>query len=241
MINDNFLDRVYECVPALSSMYCEPQRSYHSITHIHELLRNILGSRYESYIDHSRIEFIKSKGIKYLTDGHPSSVGDVLIATAWFHDCYYDPIAGSPANEKISANIAANMLMVNTNDSNYDEKYKATIKSILLTSQHTKNILKDPPPTDVDILTLEGLIFMDLDIFSFSDEKQMNVNSIKIREEYPNVSDVDYLNGRCKFLQTMLNKDRIYYTFNDSIELSARQNIAKEIDKCKKSLELLSN
>lgn len=47
------------------------------------------------------------------------------------------------------------------------------------------------------------------------------------------------LKRRCKFLQTMLDKDRIYYTFNDSIEHSARENIDKEIAKCKKLLELL--
>ena len=65
----------------LVTLYSEPQRHYHTLAHVHQLLREI--------------EALP------LDDGSK----EILEAAAWFHDAVYDPMARKGYNEERSAHL----------------------------------------------------------------------------------------------------------------------------------------
>lgn len=70
--------------------YDEPHRSYHTRTHLGEMLA----------------------ALGHLLDPLPLAPREVLLArsAAWFHDAVYDPVAPAGANERASADLAVSVL-----------------------------------------------------------------------------------------------------------------------------------
>lgn len=220
MINTNTLrQRLHASIPALSAMYNERHRSYHSLEHIHDLISNIVTGKYIQYLDPSKVADICESG-RYLESIDDREI--VLQTIAWFHDCYYDPYLGSPLNEITSVSIASSMLD-GLEDEEY-EKFQIAMDGIILTSRHLECVTDS-----YDKHQLESLIFMDLDMRSFSNEEEFIRNNQRVRDEYYKTSEIDYMQGREKFLTKLMEKKKIYYTFKDEFEEAARENISRAL------------
>ena len=100
----------------------------------------------------------------------------------------------------------------------------------MCTKYHFKDIVYD----DNDLN-----LFLDIDLESFgiiSFEEYINNG---IMYEYTHHYDLkEYIEGRTKFLQSLLKKDFIYRSieFKDKLEIIARENIGKEIEYLEKQI-----
>lgn len=207
---------IYKYIPQLVPMYNEPHRGYHSMQHIHSLLRLIETNKFLEYVDLAKYR-------KHITMHHNKVIA-FLTFTAWFHDCYYDPYLGSPDNEKISAKIFDAVVEPSNDDYERfeDNNMMDLIKTAILdTGFHLSSMNINYAPYSA--------LFMDMDMHNFSDLKEFQYNSILIRKEYPKTSEIDYLNGRKKFLESLLAKKEIYYFYKPEFETSARKNIESEL------------
>lgn len=200
-------------IPKLSQLYCEPHRHYHNLEHIHSLTRNI--SKLYDMVDFS----VVSKDTSEFNRGH-LKLTDHLMFVAWFHDAYYDPYAGSPFNESISASILYSMVSDDIRGSDDIQFVESVAETILLTAKHSQDLSNEEH-------AIKHFMFLDLDMLGFSDIDAMTRNNIQIRKEYYATSDIDYYHGRIKFLQSLLDKPRIYYILKPEYEERARHNISQ--------------
>lgn len=208
-------------IPQLIPLYCEPQRTYHSLQHIHGIIRLIKTNKYLSFIDSNKIN-----------EGLAGSfrTKNILETIAWFHDCYYDPYLGSPMNEEISAKIFGAMVPISQSsyrDDHNENEYNTVYNGILATAKHIEDISGDY------MYEPEVLLFMDLDMHNFCDEAEFLKNGDLIRKEYPATNDIQFFKGRKWFFETILNKSKFYYTYKQEFEDAARRNIEnslKDID-----------
>lgn len=196
----------------LMPMYNDRYRYYHDLTHIYQLQRLIDGNNYLTYMtDEGKNAIRKEKSIR--------DVNLVLEYIAWFHDCYYDAYNRSGQNEEKSRKIFEAVV----GDSlDCDTKY-TIVDGIMATAKHTEDL-------DISRYSSSTLLFMDLDLFTFSDHDECKLSSDNIRKEYYKTSDEDYRKGRVTFLRKMLERKKIYYYFNEELEKRARFNILMELD-----------
>lgn len=140
----------------------------------------------------------------------------------WFHDSIYDP--SSKESEEKSASFAKQTL----------EKFALSpeliqrVESLILATKHT-GVPKD---FDEQILT-------DIDLSVLGEEEaKFDENYFNIRQEYKDTPDEDFMNGRRKFLQSMLERRRIFSTqfFYTRFEAKARKNIRRSIAKLNEQL-----
>lgn len=215
---------IHKYIPQLSTLYSEPHRYYHSLTHVHSLYRTIVTERWKS--------LVKPQHSSAAHRTH--DLTEMLSFIAWFHDCYYDPYLAPPHNETISANMFKVMV---SPDVHKDDGYTAlfvedVIAGIKLTARHLEGL-------NVGRHMFAHILFLDLDMMGFAFRDEHLANNIAIRKEYYKTSDADYLSARIGFLQALLKKDRIYYLFQDHLELSARANIKESIDADSRALDIL--
>ncbi|THB65014.1 MAG: hypothetical protein D6B27_09370 [Gammaproteobacteria bacterium] len=130
----------------------------------------------------------------------------------WFHDCIYD--TASKTNEADSADYAVKVL------ENLSVK-KADIEIIanyIMATCHPAN-----PQTNDEKLIHD----IDLSLLATGDDDQLLNYERKIRREYFQYSDNDYIHGRVGVLDGFLQCEYIYQSqyFREKYELSARKNI----------------
>lgn len=128
---------------------------------------------------------------------------------AWYHDAIYVP--GSKDNEWKSRNLFI--------DSDLMEEWFDTISQCIDgTSSH-----REPR-------SFLGAIFFDLDLADMGTDRYVE-NSYKIREEFKDFSDLEWLAGRKKFLGDFLARPFIYHTSlgYKLWEDKARLNMEKEL------------
>jgi pantetheine-phosphate adenylyltransferase len=135
----------------------------------------------------------------------------VLMALL-FHDLVYDAKAREPlANETASWQLARQLCPLNE-----------TIKNHIL---HTAHCYTGDKTADTDYVC-----DIDMAILGYA-AQDFTAYEANIRCEYSFASDADYRAGRIHFLQTVLNKARIFHTdfFYNKYEAVARVNIAQLI------------
>lgn len=140
----------------------------------------------------------------------------VLLALL-FHDLIYDAKAQSPlANETASWNALKQLCQLNDQD-------HATIMNHILHTSHSYTGFRD---ADTDYVC-----DIDMAILGYPNAVLMEYEA-DIRHEYAHASDSQYRDGRCHFLQSVLNKESIFKTshFNKKYESTARNNIKKLIE-----------
>ena len=84
------------------------------------------------------------------------------------------------------------------------------------------------PENDID-----GQILIDADLAPLGlDKAQFDQHSAALRQEFSQISDNDYREGRRRFLGSMMERERLYYTdyFYTTLETKARDNIAKALE-----------
>lgn len=165
----------------------------------------------------------KLKELMEYDDTLNTTIHDHLRFVAWFHDCYYDPYSGSPTNERISMEIFRAMVIEDP-DALANMRFISNVaKNITLTASHLADVRK----SGFSSVGAEHLIFMDLDMHGFCVESEFNRNNITIKKEYYKSTEEEYLKGRIGFLSKLLEKDRIYYLYEDEHEDAARANIKR--------------
>ena len=143
---------------------------------------------------------------------------EAIEFAAWFHDVIYD--AKAKDNEERSAEYAETVL------SSLDiprEVIDKVTRLILKTKSH--QITEDD---DIDTK-----IMLDADLAILGAEpNEYRRYAQAIRLEYAWVEDQDYHDGRAKFLQSLLKRQKIYQIEEmlEKLETQARQNIQQEID-----------
>jgi len=190
---------------ALTVLYNSPDRHYHNLRHINKCL---------SYIEDNNLI--------------PWNHKNVIEVAIWFHDAVYNPY--SKYNEHYSANLF-------TKSDTYKElavnglgEYQLIYDMIFATRLHTEDQSFDLYKED-EKLAIEYML--DIDLVGLADDYNDYQNSaILIRKEYYNTSIDDFINGRKKFLEAMLARKSIYYTyqFKTLNEDKARSNMQQELD-----------
>lgn len=138
-----------------------------------------------------------------------------IEAAIWFHDAVYDPKAID--NEERSAAEASEMLAAMGGGA----RLNRTVQKLILYTKHNVR-----PPT------IDGRIIVDTDLASLGASPAVFVNTAwAIRMEYRWVPESVFWRKRAEFLQTLLNRKRIFYTeyFFRKYEIKARQNMSRFI------------
>ena len=142
-----------------------------------------------------------------------------FLISIYFHDIIYIPSRND--NEEESINMFNKFY--NEVKPNNLNKEKA-IEFIVETKNHSLS-------KDYDF---ELDLFLDMDMQIVSDENWEDYEN-KIRKEYCFVDETEYKNKRKQFLQSLVNKNRIFRTqiFYDTYEQIAKNNITNIINKLK--------
>ncbi|KAJ7176778.1 hypothetical protein C8R46DRAFT_1213356 [Mycena filopes] len=184
----------------LQTRYSEAQRHYHTLAHI-----------------------------AYMLDAFDASgrKGEITELAIWFHDCVYDPLKGSPWNERESIRVWEEFCdsTKSTNMADLKERVSVLIEATIL--HRLPKTLPEP------LTATEVAAFLDLDMRILADSPSVYEKySREIREEYSHFPDEEYRLGRSKVLQSFLLHDKIFLDEeSEAMEQRARENIQGEIDR----------
>jgi predicted metal-dependent HD superfamily phosphohydrolase len=155
--------------------------------------------------------FVQEYGLSPLHSLH-------LEILAWYHDVVYTP--GNKMNEAASSNVYME---------DRDSLPKVTggsriIDTIVKTGSYEDHASHTDPPTFI------AAIFFDLDLADMGTDSYIP-NSFKIREEFGEFSDLEWLAGRQKFLADFLSRPFIFHTSlgYKLWEEKARRNMENEL------------
>ncbi len=217
LINMDLGNRFYLCLSALNDgvtpdeaqalwqtifvRYGEPQRAYHTLSHIEQLL--------------GQFDSIKH----YLAEPH------IVTLALYYHDVIYDPTRAD--NEQKSAEYAVDALSSYLRP----EQCKHIYALIMMTANHQIDESIDSVKySSIKCSDAAYLLDMDLSILGapWSTYEQY---AQAIRQEYAHVSDVDYRDGRTGVLKRLLAHPKLYLTdyYYDQLEAQARDNINREL------------
>jgi predicted metal-dependent HD superfamily phosphohydrolase len=149
-----------------------------------------------------------------LCKGIELELSDEQVMAVWFHDAIYDPT--SKTNEADSAKLAVERLGA----LGWDEDRIRTVERIVLdTDGHVPSIEESKKVIDLDLSTLGGTW------------EQYQLNGQRIREEFAQVSDQDWNEGRGGWLKSMLERQRLFWTpWGEPLEKQARANLQRDLD-----------
>ena len=131
----------------------------------------------------------------------------------WFHDVVYDTRAKD--NEERSA-LAAEAFLEGM-------EIAERVGALIRATQHTTS-LDDP----------EAVLLCDIDLSILGrDSATYDRYAQHVRREYQWVLLPDFIAGRCKVLQSFLERDQIFRTmhFRERYEAQARLNLQRELDR----------
>src|SRR5690606_31628630 len=136
---------------------------------------------------------------------------------AWCHDAVYDPRAGGDANERASAELAAEVL---TGLGVPEDAVREVVRLVLLTTGHRVS------PEDRD-----GALLCDADLAILaSPAEDYDRYAAAIRAEYAHVPDPDFRAGRAAVLRNLLALPALFHTphLGERGERAARDNLRRE-------------
>lgn len=192
----------------LTVLYSAPGRHYHNLDHINWCLAELEQCSTHFGLSADEIEILK--------------------IAIWWHDAVYNPY--SKLNEVNSANLFHKNCTDNFIDRMNKPKMHAIMDMILLTARHTSCL---------SLSNQLEQILLDIDLASLGyDHTTFLRNNGNIRKEYYFVDQETYCKASISFLQTMLEKKRIYYTdyFYDKYEQQARSNMEWQVSFLKDAL-----
>lgn len=142
---------------------------------------------------------------------HPDSVE----LAVWFHDVIYQP--GAADNERRSADW-----FVEQATGLLAPDFIRRVENYIMSTTHCE------PPAD------DGAKWVvDVDLSGLGMETSMfQRDGDSIRREFTHLSDAEFIRGQTRFLQSLLDRERIYYTpfFHDLCETRARRNIRSTLE-----------
>lgn len=223
----------------IAARYTEPQRHYHTLAHLEEMLRRLDEFEANAPAAHR----LPAGGTQRL----------VLELALLFHDAVYDPQRGD--NEERSAVWFESFweesrLLATTggdaacegpllwDDARAAEGVRAEVVDFILKTKHHMSVVPcythracrggdatPPPPPALHI-------FLDLDLAVLGSEAdRYRQYASDIRKEYAWHSEADYCRGRAAFLRDFLSHPQWFKTkfFCDLLEEAARTNVEAEV------------
>lgn len=185
----------------IAMRYDEPQRAYHTLSHIEQLL----------------VQFESMK--HYLAEPH------IVALALYYHDVIYDPTRAD--NEQKSAEYAVDALSSYLSQEQCQHIYAL----IMMTADHQIDESIDSVKySSVKYSDAAYLLDMDLSILGApwsTYERYVQA----IRQEYAHVADDNYRDGRTAVLQGLLAHPKLYLTdyYYSQLEAQARDNINREL------------
>jgi len=181
--------------------YGEPQRAYHTLSHIEQLL--------------GQFDNIK----------HNLSEPHIVALALYYHDVIYDPTRAD--NEQKSAEYAVDTLSSYLSQ----EQCQHIYVFIMMTANHQIDESTDSVKySSVKYSDAAYLLDMDLSILGapWSTYEQY---AQAIRQEYAHVADDNYHDGRTAVLRGLLAHPKLYLTdyYYNQLEAQARDNINREL------------
>lgn len=202
-------------VEAVFLEYGNPNRYYHTISHIKRSLEQMDAYRLSSLIVTGYSSFFTHDTFDY----------DILEYAIWYHDIV---MTGDGKSEELSAKRArldGEQLDLNPNFIEMVEQL------ILMTKPNAQ------PMTNVD------KVMIDIDLSILGSDRETYTEYVKgIREEYNDVNELDFCKGRYEFLKNeFMCKPFIYRTsnFQRYFEKTAQLNILDEVNMLKRRIEEL--
>lgn len=151
--------------------------------------------------------------VKHVKDllAHYDGSDPNIVAAAWYHDIVYDPRASD--NEERSEQVMREELADNQ---------RVDIEQVSIMILDTKT---HKPQNE------QSALFSDLDMSILAaDPESYKAYSLSIRHEYKHVGQSAFAEGRRAFLESVLSKDRIFFTDDFShLEAQARVNLTNEL------------
>lgn len=147
---------------------------------------------------------------------------DALELALWYHDV-------EEKEEQCADRAGRELKSLLKNDSLIEN-----VKRLILATRHFI-------PSTIDVSQDEAFI-KDIDLAILGSKKTVYEKyEADIRKEYPTVSDMDFINGRVKILETFYDRNPIYLTefFRGRLEERAKENLAGTISKFKNWKEYL--
>ena len=178
----------------LLARWREPHRHYHDERHLSAVLAVVDAAH--GHADHP----------------------DLVRLAAWCHDAVYDPRAGGDANERASAELAAEVL---TGLGVPEDAVREVVRLVLLTPGHRVS------PEDRD-----GALLCDADLAILaSPAEDYDRYAAAIRAEYAHVPDPDFRAGRAAVLRNLLALPALFHTphLGERGERAARDNLRREL------------
>lgn len=140
---------------------------------------------------------------------------DIVELAIWFHDVIYD--SGASDNEARSVEWFER----NARGSLPNETIDGINQAIMCTTH------KSLPIDD------SSKFVVDVDLSGFGQEwSEFTRDGDKIRQENMHLNIDDYVVGQIKFMEKLLDRERIYFTdyFNSKFEKNARRNIGRQLE-----------
>jgi predicted metal-dependent HD superfamily phosphohydrolase len=203
-------------IALLTTLYTSPTRHYHSLSHVHSLLK-LLAAHRAAFSDPDAVE-----------------------AAIWFHDAVYDSRAKPPSNEAASADLAVKHLQ----DAGIEPARLERIRiMILATATHTLPTAEELGVVHVpgegwgeigEQVVRDAAMFLDMDLAILgADEREYDEYERGVRKEYDWVGEEGWRMGRVEVLRGFLERERIYHSdlFRDLFEEKARENLRRAVER----------
>lgn len=183
-------DAVYDEIVLL---YMSPDRFYHTIFHIENMIRSI------------------EQILKIYTFKHPEQVKAELFFAAFFHDVVYNPQSHDQiieddyrSDEVLSAEAA--IVSLKKMGLEVAESLEHIYELIILTENHQVDKKAHCP-------TLQQKIFFDADMSILGDiDPKYDEYKLGCWKEYQHIDPERFIAGRSDFLSHLLDKKAIFYT-----------------------------
>ncbi|KAJ6618175.1 hypothetical protein B0H10DRAFT_2434086 [Mycena sp. CBHHK59/15] len=169
---------VFSVAASLQPRYSEPQRHYHTLEHVSHMLA----------------------GLDVQPDLQNSKIIELAI---WFHDCVYDPVKGSPWNERESIRVWEEFA-----DSTQSQALSCLKNSVtaLIEATISHRLPKELPGP---LTASDAAAFLDLDMAILADPPEAYEKYAQdIRKEYSHFPSDVYRTGRSKVLESFLSRER---------------------------------
>ena len=213
-LDDYISSKVSSVYDIIVQHYLEPERYYHNLSHIQNMLDKI--------DEITKIYKLNNNQDKF-----------IIYCATYFHDIIYN--INSINNEELSAEYASKLLK---ELGVKQHLINCIYDLILVTKTHKINTSLNVSETLQKIF-----IDADISIIAAPRSEYLNYAK-NIRYEYYNIDERTFREHRAKFLQSILDRDAIFNTvyMKELYERDAKQNIQSEMDVLTKlSIEDLLN
>lgn len=209
-----------EALSILLPLYNSPNRYYHNLNHIYYCL-----NQFSKYLNSNLNKL-------------PYHDNDKIIDAIWWHDAIYSPFSFEDSSNEIESSLLYKNFTesISPSTTTYMIDYIDEVQSCI---EATANHLKYDEAIYAEIQTkgqdTPKAVMLDIDLIGFSRSvDDLDKDTDKIFKEYAvlNLPEYIMIDNRIKFLETMLTRERLYYTdYFYQFETIARYNISKHLNK----------